>query len=597
MNARTLVVLLLAISPAAVGATSGGGAGAEEDLAAARALFDRNLDAIRNRDRNAYLSTYLQEETLSRTGPDGPLLGYEDHAAQINRTSWPDAFEASDIRLIPVRPGVVYATYRYRVLYGRDERTGLSERVIVKTDDGWRIAVTSAFDATPEVQPAPRALVGATLIDGVAGDPIPDSVVVMRNGLVECAGPRARCEVPEGVDTLDISGMWITPGLIDSHVHFSQTGWADGRPDALDLRGKHPYEQVQAGLRSGPERWFRSYLCSGVTAVFDVGGYPWTWGLRDRAERGTMAPHVQAAGPLLSTLDHWLNLPAERQFIHLTGEEAARGGVDYLAAHGSDAVKVWFIAGESIDFEESSRAVMAAGERAREAGIPLIVHATELREAKVALDAGAHLLVHSVWDKAVDQEFIDKAKKAGTIYCPTLTVADGYQRMFESIVSGEPPAIDDPGGCVDPGMRALIASTPAEGKGMVESETVAARGQRAEERRAIMAANLKAVHDAGIPVAMGTDAGNPLTLHGPSVHAEMEAMQAAGLGPAQVLHAATRGGALAMRRADLGKIEAGAAADLLVLSADPTVSIRNMRSLVYVVRGGRLRKAEELKTP
>ena len=78
--------------------------------------------------------------------------------------------------------------------------------------------------------------------------------------------------------------MWITPGLIDAHVHFSQTGWADGRPDALDVRAKHPYDQVEADLKANPDRFGKSYVCSGVTSVWDVGGYPWTLRLHDRFE-------------------------------------------------------------------------------------------------------------------------------------------------------------------------------------------------------------------------------------------------------------------------------------------------------------------------
>src|SRR5206468_3738597 len=73
-------------------------------------------------------------------------------------------------------------------------------------------------------------------------------------------------------------------------------------------------------------------------------------------------------------------------------------------------------------------------------------------------------------------------------------------------------------------------------------------------------ANLKAVRDFGIPIALGTDAGNPLTLHGPAVYPEMEAMQAAGMSPMEVIVASTRNGAMAMRRQDdIGTVEAGKA--------------------------------------
>ena len=242
--------------------------GTEGDLSAARSLFEANLDAIRRRDREAYLACYLDESTLARTSPDGPLMGFASLARESAATPWPDLFEGEDLRLVPIRPGLVYGTYRYRVRYGDMEQSGLSERLFLKTPRGWRIAVTSAFPSPPGTPPPPRVLVGATLIDGTGAPPLPDSVVLLRGGTIECAGSRRQCPVPEGVGVLALAGQWITPGLIDAHVHFSQNGWAGGRPDALDLRAIYPYEKVQADLRDHPDRFFRSYLCSGVTGVF-----------------------------------------------------------------------------------------------------------------------------------------------------------------------------------------------------------------------------------------------------------------------------------------------------------------------------------------
>jgi imidazolonepropionase-like amidohydrolase len=113
-----------------------------------------------------------------------------------------------------------------------------------------------------------------------------------------------------------------------------------------------------------------------------------------------------------------------------------------------------------------------------------------------------------------------------------------------------------------------------------------------------MAANLKRVSAAGIPVAMGTDAGNPLTLHGPSVYAEMEAMQAAGLSPMEVIVASTRGGSAAMGAAAVtGTLEKGKSADLIVVGADPTKDVANLRKLLFVMRAGVLRPQSELRAP
>ena len=127
-----------------------------------------------------------------------------------------------------------------------------------------------------------RAITGATLLDGTGAAPVPDAVVLVRDGRISRAGPRESCPIPSGAARTDAKGAWLIPGLIDAHVHFSQTGWFDGRPDAADLRDKYPYAQVEANLKAHPERFFRSYLCTGITSVFDVGGYPWTWAMRDR---------------------------------------------------------------------------------------------------------------------------------------------------------------------------------------------------------------------------------------------------------------------------------------------------------------------------
>ena len=565
---------------------------ASSDVAAARALFEKNLDAIRRRDKAAYLSTYWKSDQLARTGADGIALGYASHEKSAGE-NWPDTFDASDLQVVSVEPGVVYGTYRYRVRYGADEQAGISERLFLKTPGGWKIAMTSAFQALPGTPPPPRAIVGATLVDGTGAAPVPSATIVLRGGKIDCAG---RCEIPAGVTVVDGRDLWLTPGLVDAHVHFSQTGWADGRPDSLDLREKHPYERVEADLKEHPDRFFRSQLCSGVTSVFDVGGYSWTVAMAHREREDPRAPRVAAAGPLLSTVDHWLNLPGEKQLVYIPDADTARKTVRYLAAIGADAVKVWYIVTPERKVEDSMPAVLAAGEEAQKAKLPVIVHATGLAEAKVALRAGARFLVHSVDDKPVDDEFLELAKRNGTIYCPTLTVVGGYLRMYDSVLSHQPPAVDDPNGCVDGGTRAKVAESATAPAPTGLADRVANRKKSRGEADRISAANLKRVAEAGIPIAMGTDAGNPLTLHGPSVYAEMEAMQAAGLTPMQVIVASTRGGATAMGvEKEVGTVEKGKSADLLLVAGDPTKDVANLRKVRYVVRGGVVRSIEELK--
>jgi len=436
--------------------------------------------------------------------------------------------------------------------------------------------------AAAAAQPV-QAYTGATLIDGTGAGPVPHATVVVRDGRIECAG--SQCKAPAGAAVTDVSGAWILPGLIDAHVHFAQTGWSDGRPDSFDVRDRYPYEKVEADLAAHPERYLRSELCSGLTSVFDVGGYPWSIEMAHREREDANAPRVAAAGPLLSTIDFWLNLPAERQFIHLKDAEAGRNAVRYLKARGADAIKVWFIVTPEQTVEASTPAVMAAGEEAKRLGIPLIVHATGLEEATVALRAGAHMLVHSVDDDPVNEEFLRLARANQVVYCPTLTVYGGYLRLAQARGAPQAPPIDDPNGCVDAETRAKVAQSVTLPKR--DAERIAKQEKGVHEAEEMMAANLKRVSDAGITVAMGTDAGNPLTLHGPSIYREMEAMQAAGLTPMQVIVDATRGGAMAMGvESETGTLEKGKVADLIVVDGDPTRDVASLRKIRLVVRGG-----------
>ncbi|MFT4626892.1 MAG: ketosteroid isomerase-like protein [Myxococcota bacterium] len=124
-----------------------------EDLAAARALFDANIRAIQERDRDAYLACYADSERLIRTGPDGPALGFAALAEGTPATgsdAWPERLDADGVQVHWLAPGVVYGTYAYRVTFDGDTTAGLSERVFLRQSDGeWRIAVSTAFEAPP----------------------------------------------------------------------------------------------------------------------------------------------------------------------------------------------------------------------------------------------------------------------------------------------------------------------------------------------------------------------------------------------------------------------------------------------------------------
>jgi imidazolonepropionase-like amidohydrolase len=439
------------------------------------------------------------------------------------------------------------------------------------------------------------ALIGGTVIDGAGGPGTANAVVVITGDRLSCVGTAVQCPVPSGATRVDVTGRFLTPGLVDAHVHFSQTGWVDGRPDGLSAPTVYPYAETAHALRDNPARWYRSYLCSGITAVYDVGGHPWTTSLPARAETDSMAPHIRAAGPLITHAGRSaLNLDEEiYTFLPMATAAEAQGSVARLKGMGASAVKVWYLGPAATRREELDARMLEVGAAARAAGLDLIVHATGLREAKVALRAGAVLLVHSVEDLPVDQEFLDLLARNRAIYAPTLTVGRNATRASVSIGLGVKFPLDDPGRCVDSNMVAKVANVDPLRALLSEErrspELAYRRLENAGARGVVMAENLRRVHAAGGTIATATDAGNPLTLHGPSIFAEMEAMQAAGLPAADILVMSTRNGAFAMGRLkDFGTLETGKLADLLVLTEDPREDVQAFRSRTHIMRAGRL---------
>jgi imidazolonepropionase-like amidohydrolase len=457
------------------------------------------------------------------------------------------------------------------------------------------IALLAACTPKSETKSDVLVLRGATIFDGNGGV-ITNSIIVVREGKIESLGNKD-IEIPPGATQVDLSGKFVAPGLVDAHVHFGQTGFFDGRPDALDLRDTMDYVALQTRLQRHPERYYEAYLRSGVTAVYDVGGYPWSIGLQASAEDDLNAPHVAAAGTLLSPVPDEnlaiINTPGQKQLVNLSSPEFGRQTVRQNSSLGSTGIKIWQINLNDAAFMEGLHAV---ADELEQQGNMLIVHATDLDQAKEALRLGAKVLVHSVDDQPVDEEFVDLAKRAQTIYCPTLVVLRGYYNAFRAL--GGDSWVVDPNGVVDPDTRHMIEAAPVFFKYLPNPGGYEEMLQRNEayvsSLEKTMAENLRRIHQAGIPIAVSTDAGNPGTLHGISIYDEMEAMQQAGIPAGEILIMATRNGARAMRRfGDFGTLEAGKMADLIILDRDPSADITNMRSITHVMRGGLLRPVDK----
>ena len=453
----------------------------------------------------------------------------------------------------------------------------------------WLAPLCALALLAPPAHAAPTALVHANVVrpDRDAADAVlRDATVVIDGDRIQAVGPSSATTVPKGARAIDARGKWVIPGLIDSHVHFFQSGNLYTRPDAADFNAWMPYaKEVERNKKRLPAT-FKVWLASGVTSVVDIGGPFWNFDMRAAAEKSDAAPRVHIAGPLISMVDRVKLDLGDPPIIKITSPEEARALVRRELERKPDFIKVWYIHRDGDDFAKQEEIVRATGDEAHKAGIRLAVHATELDVAKSALRAGADYLVHSVEDAPIDDEFLALAKRNKIVYCPTLFVGMGYRYAL----SGTWKPTADEKRLADPQILAAMGDLAKIPKDKVPEHVAKLVAAPPEVKVSqVSLDNLRKVWDAGIPVAMGTDAGNIGTLHGPSVFREMELMTQAGLTPLQVLRSATVGGAIAMGMPnDLGTVAPGRIADLVVLDDDPLADVANLSHARYVIKGGKV---------
>jgi imidazolonepropionase-like amidohydrolase len=192
--------------------------------------------------------------------------------------------------------------------------------------------------------------------------------------------------------------------------------------------------------------------------------------------------------------------------------------------------------------------------------------------------------VHSVFDEPIDDEFIALMKKNHALLCPTLFVRNGYAYALSNRWQATP----EEQRLADPQILAAMHDLDAMPKDKIPARVAKLiADQPPINPPTVSLQNLKKLWDAGVPIVMGTDAGNIGTLHGPSVFREMALMHDAGLTPLQVLRTATTNGAKAMgREKDLGAIDQGKLADLVLLDADPLADVGNLSHATKVIKDG-----------
>lgn len=413
----------------------------------------------------------------------------------------------------------------------------------------------------------------ATLLDGTGGAPLADSCLETTDGRITRIARASDCRVGPGARVVDLTGKWIVPGLIDTHTHLFDSGSLYTSPDDFDLTERVPHAEERARIRSGIDATLQRYLCSGVTTVASLGGPRWELEVRD----ATPAPHVLTAGPFyagfeVGAMTLWTE--DDPVLVRLESAEQARAAVERIARRGVDLVKAGFVS-------EPVLATLVAEAHSR--GLRVVLHAEELEDARRAVAAGVDVLAHTVVDRVVDDAFLRAAAASGVVSITGLAHFARYRDVLEGTVSLLP--VEER--CGDPAVIATwddledVASPPP----MPES----IRWGSSYEAHRILLENVKRMHDAGIPIAAGSNGGNVGTLQGPSYHRELVMLTEAGLSPAEVLVAATRDAARALGvYADRGTLELGKACDLVVLTEDPRADVAHLASVERVVVAGEL---------
>lgn len=413
------------------------------------------------------------------------------------------------------------------------------------------------------------AIEHVTLIDGLGHAPQRDMTVVVDGERIAQVGPSVMVPKPPG-KRIDGRGRYLMPGLIDAHIH---------------LRGGVEPQADAASARAAATQALAGFLYAGVTTVYDAGNQADVILPLRAAERAGQiaAPRIFATGNLITYPgSHGTEMAVTIQDFEKDKDKLDR----HLAEQQPDTVKLtleeegWG-ARPMIPLmplpllEDTIRYYNLHGVRAT-------VHVSSELRAEEAIYAGADSLAHPVIQAPVSDSFVRLMAAKKVPFATTLTIGENYSRLVE-----HPEYVDQP----------LYAAT------FSAADRATLKGKIREQYKVrlwtswmklmtpVAQDNIRKIVAAGGVAALGTDQSS-----GPATQRELELLAAGGVKPLDVMTIATHNAAVLLGKADqLGSVEAGKLADLLLLSADPTADVNNAKAIVFVMKGGKL--VDESKLP
>jgi imidazolonepropionase-like amidohydrolase len=426
------------------------------------------------------------------------------------------------------------------------------------------------------------ALVGVTIVDPSSNQPSSaDQTILIADGVIRAVGPSSTITVPANARRVEARGKFAIPGLWDAHVHFMNTGVT-----ALPL-----------------------LIANGITSVREMGGYiDSTRAWQARMKAGTLVgPRIVTSGPILES-PRYLEGVVQRS----TGSNSqlairvlpyrVRVGDSIEAKHAIDSLVKLRVDFVKIRTSANPAAFYATLREARRAGLRVAAHQPNTVSIRSAIDSGQTDLEHAIFpplnrlSEATRDSVYRTFVNNDAWYTPTLTVTKAVMLSGDSaaraIFSADAIRLDERRAYATPWLLGWWRMQVDERAG----DTSSTRAARGEEAYRSSTNDVRRMHELGVMILAGTDAGSVLVYPGFALHEELQRLvEDAKLSPRDALWSATVGPARFARLDNtVGTIASGKIADIVLLNEDPLVNIRNTRRIFAVVQAGRVFSRAEL---
>ena len=411
------------------------------------------------------------------------------------------------------------------------------------------------------------ALVGGMLLDGYDVPPLHHAAVLIEGDRIVAVGRAAEMEIPPNTDVVDTRGRVMMPGMMDLHAHLAVLGHGEyGRWFSwIDEEGVDIEDVMEISAKQ--------LLLAGVTTAVDLGApLEASLAVRDRIARGEVpGARLLMAGPWITRrVSFW----PENYQIGISSPEEASAAVERLAEAGVDVIKAW-VGLTREDYQ-------AVADTAHRHGLRVHAHVYAPDDVRNALEGGVDVLTHagSAGTPPYEPDLVQDIVVAGRP-----VVITGAHRVWVF-----PATVEFPERLQDPRLREdLPAVMYDELQRSFQNFHTLPYFQTTARQMFFGDASLGQWIEAGAVMGMGTDSGTPMNFHTEALWRELKAHVDLGMTPMEAIVAATRVNARILGLADdLGTIEPGKIADIVVLRGDPRFSITELNEPVLVVKEGKV---------